>query len=56
MISVKDREIMNKREAFLQTIQTHKEMANTHQNAVFTSAQKRFAPSKKQREEALIEA
>jgi|TARA_B110000305_G_C19303976_1_gene570569 hypothetical protein len=42
MISVKDKDIMMKRGAFLQTIQNHKKQANAHQNAVFSSTQQRF--------------
>lgn len=43
MISVKDREITLKRQAFRETINMHKKYANTHSNAVFTSATDRFA-------------
>ena len=46
MISVKDRDVMQKREAFLQTIQAHKETSNAHQNAVFNSTAQRFASPK----------
>lgn len=37
---------MQKREAFLQTIQAHKEQSNTHQNAVFNSTAERFVSPK----------
>jgi hypothetical protein len=47
MISVKDQEVMQKREAFLYTINQHKHMANSHQNAVFSSAKTRFDPTRK---------
>jgi len=38
MISVKDKEVVGKRQAFLETIQMHKKQWNTHQNACFASA------------------
>ena len=55
MISVKDQEVMQKREAFLYTINQHKQMANSHQNAVFSSAKTRFDPTRKD-EPAVMEA
>lgn len=42
MISVKDQEVMQKRDAFLYTINQHKKLAQTHQNAVFSSTKGRF--------------
>lgn len=45
MISVKDQEVMQKREAFLFTINQHKKLAQTHQNAVFSSTKTRFDPN-----------
>ena len=42
MISVKDQEVMQKRDAFLFTINQHKKLAQTHQNAVFSSTKTRF--------------
>jgi len=42
MISVKDQEVMQKRDAFLYTINQHKKLAQTHQHAVFSSTQGRF--------------
>lgn len=42
MISVKDKEIAGKRQAFLETIQMHKAQANMHQNACFASANPRI--------------
>ena len=48
MISVKDQEVMQKREAFLYTINQHKQMANSHQNAVFSSAKTRFDATRKE--------
>ena len=45
MISVKDEDVMNKRIAFLNTIQSHKDKASQHQNAVFSSTQDRFRAS-----------
>ena len=44
MISVKDQEVMQKRDAFLYTINQHKKLAQTHQNAVFSSTKGRFDP------------
>ena len=51
MISVKDRDVMKKRQAFLKTIQYHKDQANSHQNAVFASTKDRFGSTKKERED-----
>jgi hypothetical protein len=42
MISVKDKEIAGKRQAFLETIQMHKAQASTHQHACFASANPRL--------------
>lgn len=42
MISVKDREISLKRQAFRETINLHKKYANTHANAIFSSTTDRF--------------
>lgn len=42
MISVKDKEIAGKRQAFLETIQMHKLQANIHQNACFASINPRM--------------
>lgn len=47
MISVKDRDVMRKREAFLETINAHKKSVHeNNKNAVFNSDIKRFAEPK----------
>lgn len=46
MISVKDREITNKREAFRDTIQMHKKFANSHVSSNFASTSDRFPKQK----------
>lgn len=45
MISVKDKDVEMRRSAFLQTIQHHKDVANKHQSAVFSSTAGRFGNS-----------
>lgn len=42
MISVKDKDISIKRQAFRETINMHKRFASTHKNAIFSSTTDRF--------------
>lgn len=57
MISVKDKEVVSKRQAFLETIQMHKKQWNTHQNACFSSGNPRLPkPTPAERERMQLES